>query len=166
MGPRPVDFDEEVIRQSPTFIKWMELPEGQRLRYACREFLKGHGDDEERLMRRIMIARRNNIRDHETLKTARRQSEITATITTTAAPTTVEQSSDNNTNNDSNDDNKKSSKKPKTRGRPWTSFHTELQVQEEMDAQAVEATRSYRTWAAMKDGQEFVVRGLWHVACV
>lgn len=57
MGPRPPDFDEIVIKQSPTFAKWTELKEGQRLRYACREFLKGHGDDEERLMRRIMIGK-------------------------------------------------------------------------------------------------------------
>ena len=44
---------------------------GERLRYACREFIKGQEDDEERLMRRIMIARRNNIRDHTVLKQAR-----------------------------------------------------------------------------------------------
>lgn len=55
----------------------MGLQHGERLRYACREFVKGQGDDEERLMRRIMIARRNNIRDHETLKKARKQSRST-----------------------------------------------------------------------------------------
>lgn len=71
MGPRPSDFDEDVIRQSPTFIKWEQLEMGERLRYACREFIKGQEDDEERLMRRIMIARRNNIRDHTVLKQAR-----------------------------------------------------------------------------------------------
>lgn len=68
---QPPDFDEEIIRQSPTFQKWLELQQGQKLKYACREFVRGRGDDEERLMRRIMIARRNNIRDHETLKQAR-----------------------------------------------------------------------------------------------
>jgi hypothetical protein len=74
MGPRPADFDEQLVRQSPTYLKWSALADGEKLRYACREFIKGHGDDDERLMRRIMIARRNNIRDHETLKKARRQS--------------------------------------------------------------------------------------------
>ena len=74
MGPRPADFNEEHIRHSPTFLKWASLEPGQKLKYACREFIKGRGDDEERLMRRIMIARRNNIRDHETLKKARRTS--------------------------------------------------------------------------------------------
>lgn len=73
MGPRPPDFDEELIRQSPTFVKWTQLQAGQKLRYACREFIKDHQDDEERLMRRIMIARRNNIRDHEVLKKARKE---------------------------------------------------------------------------------------------
>eukprot|EP00934_Nitzschia_sp_Nitz4_P005271 Nitzschia sp. Nitz4//scaffold130_size63480//2137//3006//NITZ4_006236-RA/size63480-processed-gene-0.85-mRNA-1//-1//CDS//3329535150//5261//frame0 len=73
MGERPADFDEALVRQSPTFLKWSQLADGQSLRYACREFIKGHADDEERLMRRIMIARRNNLRDHSTLKKARLQ---------------------------------------------------------------------------------------------
>merc|ERR1712129_110180 len=69
---RPSDFDETTIRKSPTFIKWNNLREGDTLRYACRDFTKGYGEDEERLMRRIMIRRRHNVRDHETLKEARR----------------------------------------------------------------------------------------------
>ena len=69
---QPADFDEDVIRRSPTFQRWLQLQDGEILTYACREFKKGHHDDEERLMRRIMIARRNNIRDHETLKKARK----------------------------------------------------------------------------------------------
>jgi hypothetical protein len=73
MGVRPADFDEDVIRQSPTFMKWARLELGEKLKYACREFVKGHAEDEERLMRRIMIARRNNLRDHETLKKARQR---------------------------------------------------------------------------------------------
>ena len=71
MGARPPDFDEEMIKQSPTYIKWTSLPNGTKLRYACRDFVKGNGDDEERLMRRIMIARRNNLKDHDKLKQAR-----------------------------------------------------------------------------------------------
>ncbi|GKY96309.1 hypothetical protein MPSEU_000590600 [Mayamaea pseudoterrestris] len=76
MGPRPFDFDETIVRQSPTFTRWLKLQVGETLRYACRTFCKGHGDDEERLMRRIMIARRNNIRDHELLKQARKQQKV------------------------------------------------------------------------------------------
>mmetsp|Transcript_30243 Transcript_30243/g.34317 ORF Transcript_30243/g.34317 Transcript_30243/m.34317 type:complete len:122 (-) Transcript_30243:64-429(-) len=87
MGPRPRDFDEELVRRSPTFGKWECLGAGKKLRYACREFLKGHGDDEERLMRRIMIARRNNVRDHETLKLARRfQPSSTSTPSSISSP--------------------------------------------------------------------------------
>lgn len=86
MGPRPVDFDEEIIRQSPTFIKWLSLQTGEKLRYACREFVKDYGDDEERLMRRIMIARRNNLRDHEVLKQARKQIQHVPTMATTSLP--------------------------------------------------------------------------------
>ena len=84
MGPRPRDFDEELVRRSPTFRKWEALVPGAKLRYACREFVKGHNDDEERLMRRIMIARRNNVRDHQALKWARRmQSSVMANNTQT-----------------------------------------------------------------------------------
>lgn len=99
MGPRPADFDESVVRQSPTFHKWLSLKVGERLRYACRDFIKGHGDDEERLMRRIMIARRNNLRDHDALKRARAVVVVaaaaaaaavtTSTSTTEAATTTT-----------------------------------------------------------------------------
>lgn len=71
MGKRPVDFDEEGIRKAPTFQKWLSLKDGEKLKYACRTFQKGNENDEERLMRRIMIARRNNVRDHEILKKAR-----------------------------------------------------------------------------------------------
>jgi hypothetical protein len=71
MGPRPPDFDEELVRKSPTFKKWEGLQDGQKLKYACREFEKGVIDEDERLMRRIMIARRNNIRDHKVLIKAR-----------------------------------------------------------------------------------------------
>jgi hypothetical protein len=54
MGPRPADFDEDLIRQSPTFAKWMKLATGEKLKYACREFVKGRADDDERLMRRYV----------------------------------------------------------------------------------------------------------------
>jgi hypothetical protein len=122
MGPRPADFDEFVIRQSPTFIKWEQLEIGERLRYACREFVKGQEDDEERLMRRIMIARRNNVRDHTVLKQARA---------------------------------KRNPSKKRHRITPHPL--SDEQVASEMDGPAVEATRSYRVWMELKDGEEFVV---------
>lgn len=124
MGPRASDFDEELVRQSPTFIKWEQLETGQVLRYACREFFKGlDNDDEERLMRRIMIARRNNLRDHTVLKKARAK--------------------------------RNPSKK---RNRTATTTVTDEQVASEMDSPAVEATRSYKAWMQLNDGDEFVVR--------
>lgn len=88
MGPRPPDFNEASLKQSPTYIKWSTLPDGEKLRYACREFIKGHEQDDERLLRRIMIARRNNIRDHETLKVARQRAHVTTlhTVTGTMIP--------------------------------------------------------------------------------
>jgi len=129
MGPRPPDFDEEVIRQSPTFLKWLQLEPGQKLRYACREFIRGHNEDEERLMRRVMIARRNNIRDHETLKKARGQTKGGG----------GEKDQDSNSR----------------KRRPATVFSDE-QVEKEMDVPAVLATRSYCTWQQLPDGAEFV----------
>lgn len=87
MGPRPPDFNEVSLKQSPTYIKWLTLSNGEKLRYACREFIKGHEQDDERLLRRIMIARRNNIRDHETLKVARQR--VVTTMVHTATTTTA-----------------------------------------------------------------------------
>jgi hypothetical protein len=132
MGPRPPDFDEDSIRQSPTFVKWMGLHPGQTLRYACRDFIKDYGEDEERLMRRIMIARRNNKRDHETLKRARRATQSGAATKSEA------------------------DEPPTKRRRSSQVTLTDAQAEKEMDVAAVEATRSYRAWAALQDGQEFV----------
>jgi hypothetical protein len=139
MGPRPADFNESLVRQSPTFVKWERLPVGALLRYACREFIKGRGDDEERLMRRIMIARRNNIRDHETLKEARQEEDVVGegphpdTLNVDTAARTV-----------------------KTRRPPHT--FSDAQVEKEMDVLAVVKTRSYRTWMILPEGSSFVVR--------
>ena len=90
MGPRPPDFNEASLKQSPTYIKWSLLQDGEKLRYACREFIKGHEQDDERLLRRIMIARRNNIRDHETLKVARQR--VSVDILNTATGTMIPRS--------------------------------------------------------------------------
>ena len=125
MGPRPHDFDEELIRKSPTFIKWSKLEHGQRIRYACRDFVKGQHQDEERLMRRIMIARRNNLRDHSVLKQARKIHSVLAPPEETSY------------------------------AQPMASVSDEV-VRQEMDVEAVERTRSYRSWSALADGQEFV----------
>lgn len=136
MGPRPLDFDEGIVRQSPTFIRWSQLKNGERLRYACRDFVKGNGDDEERLMRRIMIARRNNLRDHEALKRARVAS--------------LERKRDVDGNEGENE-TQSSNKKRKS-----AATVSDAQVVEEMDVAAVEATRSYRTWRSLSDGEEFI----------
>ena len=153
MGPRPPDFDEHVIRQSPTFIRWNQLETGAKLRYACREFTKGHGDDEERLMRRIMIARRNNLRDHQTLKRARLEANKDVSsqkvpkldaeaspppqdplVTEAPAPTTATTG----------------------RKRRPSAMFSDAEVAKEMDVPAVEATRSYQAWLDLPDGAEFV----------
>ena len=127
MGPRPPDFNEALVKQSPTFQKWAGLPQGAKLKYACREFTKGTGQDEERLMRRIMIARRNNLKDHATLKKAR------ATVDKVHHP-----------------------EEPCTKKRKTPSGAlSDAQVTKEMDVVAVEATRSYRKWQTLQDGEEF-----------
>jgi hypothetical protein len=181
MGPRPADFDEVIVRQSPTYQKWETLAVGSSLRYACRDFVKGHGDDEERLMRRIMIARRNNLRDHDALKRAR------AVVTTLSAPAVAAVTTDavvvaapndpgdpmdvvdqeqkdttpdvaikeeGGTNNDT--DNKEEPCQSKPKRRKVTSIVLDEQVVQEMDVAAVEATRSYKTWQALEDGKEFI----------
>jgi hypothetical protein len=160
MGPRPADFDEEVIRQSPTFLRWMQLETSQKLRYACREFVKDHGDDEERLMRRIMIARRNNIRDHETLKRARRQtktptSNSTSTGAAAAAAAAAATKAAANIASAAAAAAAAAEESNRRSRRPPSSF-SDSQVEKEMDAPAVAATRSYRSWLGLPDGAEFV----------
>jgi hypothetical protein len=139
MGPRPADFDEELIRQAPTYQKWMELKMGEKLRYACRDFIKGRGDDEERLMRRIMIARRNNLKDHEILKQARGER------TGNAEEAAVEE-----------DQPSKAKLVSKKRKAATTSSTSDDIILKEMDVAAIEATRSFRAWKALPDGSEFV----------
>jgi hypothetical protein len=126
MGPRPPDFNEDIVKQSPSFIKWQQLENGQKMKYACREFTKGQANDEERLMRRIMIARRNNIKDHETLKRAREMQ-------------------------GGQEKNNKSTKKQR-----FTAAAPDEQIVQEMDEPAVVATRSYKAWLELPDGTEFV----------
>jgi hypothetical protein len=164
MGPRPADFDEEVIRQSPTFLRWMQLETSQKLRYACREFVKEHGDDEERLMRRIMIARRNNIRDHETLKRARRQTKPTtpgngsssSTGTAEAAAAAAASKAAANIASAAAAAAAAAAEESNRRSRRPPSSFSDSQVEKEMDAPAVAATRSYRSWLGLPDGAEFV----------
>lgn len=231
MGPRPDDFDDDLVRRSPTFQRWMDLVEGGKLRYACRDFIKGHGDDEERLMRRIMIARRNNVRDHEALKRARRISTakepperrqalqqqsglgeskggLQPLKDGSATPQQPQQQPEKQQLDEGDEEYEPPSKVLKLEGdedeadmgkdgedrieavgtsedgfdikmidggdeqhphpdaatpqphqqrrrRPSTLF-SDAEVAREMDVPAVEATRSYRTWAALAEGAEFV----------
>ncbi|CAB9498858.1 expressed unknown protein [Seminavis robusta] len=144
MGPRPADFNEDLVRNSPTFHKWEKLKTGEKLRYACRDFIKGHDQDEERLMRRIMIARRNNLRDHAILKKARRkqdhdENDIVPGVENIPIVAVVVKPEE--------------TVQPRKR-RPASTF-SDSQVMKEMDVSAVEATRSYRNWMALKEGEEF-----------
>jgi len=50
---RPANFDEDKIRKLPTFQKWRKSAVGAKLKYGSGEFIKGRGNDEERLMRRL-----------------------------------------------------------------------------------------------------------------
>ncbi|KAG7368823.1 hypothetical protein IV203_031566 [Nitzschia inconspicua] len=173
MGPRPLDFDEEVIRKSPTFRKWMDIPPGGKLRYACRDFIKGHEDDEERLMRRIMIARRNNIRDHEQLKQARQivkkkqqnkkeqgETEKTNNGKAAAGYNNIQETNDNLSEGStvSLEEDSASGRLmnvPSERKRRYSTVFSDAEVAREMDVPAVEATRSYKAWAELPDGSKF-----------
>ena len=80
LRPRPPDFDEVHVQRSPTFRKWRQLSPGSTLVYACRTFTKGGVDEEERLMRRIMIAHRNNLKEHAVLKRAMREADASRAV--------------------------------------------------------------------------------------
>jgi len=151
MGRRPLDFDEDLVRKAPTFRKWLQLKDGEKLRYACRDFCKGSQDGEERLMRRIMIARRNNIKDHELLKRARKSEaekkfEINSNIFFYETTTLIQDSS--------RDKNEKTSFDA-TRIIPNKVPNDKAKlVNDDMDVKAIENTRSYKKWMQLKDGQQ------------
>lgn len=147
MGPRPPDFDEAVIMQSPTFVRWTKLEDGQKLRYACREFAKGHGDDEERLMRRIMIARRNNLRDHEILKKARKKK-----FSEMGADESGKQQAEDNGAKKQNEEEFAPTPKKRRSNQSYTM--TDDEILREMDIPSVERTRSYKSWIELEDGKE------------
>jgi hypothetical protein len=156
MGPRPADFDEQVIKQSPTLIRWNQMDNGEKLRYACREFVKGNGDDEERLMRRVMIARRNNLRDHQTLKRARVQTGGGSTGSGSEPPAKAPKVVPVVEAAPASPSPPPQAATGSSRKRRPASLFSDAQVCKEMDVQAVEATRSYRTWLELPQGGEFI----------
>mmetsp|Transcript_4485 Transcript_4485/g.5827 ORF Transcript_4485/g.5827 Transcript_4485/m.5827 type:complete len:386 (-) Transcript_4485:3308-4465(-) len=148
MGARPDDFDEKLVREAPTFKKWEQLSDGKKLRYACRDFIKGHGDDEERLMRRIMIARRNNLRDHEILKEARARVKEPEKVASSSPASSRQR----------NGVKEKATEQlnPPKRKRCLTSHcMTDEELIGEMDTPAIEATRSYKAWLTLPKDSEF-----------
>lgn len=171
MGPRPQDFDEEIVRKAPTFVKWMKLLPGEKIKYAGREFTKGFGEDEERLMRRIMIARRNNLKDHAVLKKARAMEAERVRAEAMAAKTPgmrgrkrIKSEDESEGFEDSLDlegllnmpskipTNPSGTKRRQIAGKLRT---PEEEVMTEMDISAVKATRSYQKWLALPDGETF-----------
>lgn len=175
MGPRPPDFNEQVLRQSPTFARWAKLDKGEKLRYACRDFVKGHEDDEERLLRRIMIARRNNVKGKKKTQftIAKRQGKLPEYIINAVHSTIIlfsfykdheilKRARNKVQDKPPADEIKEEVKEEEAaasttsrKRRPASSF-SDTQVAKEMDVAAVEATRSYRAWMALEDGKEFV----------
>lgn len=174
MGKRPADFDEEGIRKARTFQKWLTLKDGETLKYACRIFQKGNENDEERLMRRIMIARRNNVRDHEILKKAREvvvKEKDEYTLDTTSSPypadsvaiasiprsmaARVNRDDDDDLNGDISLSDKMMTTKPITIHKKPKKGSSSTSAEERMDEAAVKATRSYRAWLELEDGEEF-----------
>jgi len=158
MGERPPDFDESLVQKAPTFLKWLQLKDGEKLRYACRDFCKGSQDAEERLMRRIMIARRNNIKDHEQLKRARvskviKKNEINSNIEPSNETTTLT----HNKKKKASIDAARTTPNlvPKGNGIKPT-------ANDDMDIIAIENTRTYKKWMLLEDGKELRYNHVYH----
>jgi len=161
MGPRPADFNEELVRKAPTFKNWEKLAPGERMKYACREFIKGEADDEERLMRRIMIARRNNLKDHAVIKKMRAAEANSRGVDVTELKKRRKVKRDT-----SKEDQEEVVQLPplppsnpsgtKPRRVAGTIQLSDQEILHEMDVPAVEATRSYKKWQALLDGEKFV----------
>mmetsp|Transcript_10547 Transcript_10547/g.18959 ORF Transcript_10547/g.18959 Transcript_10547/m.18959 type:complete len:355 (+) Transcript_10547:155-1219(+) len=185
MGPRPEDFDECLVRKAPTYQKWARLLPGEQLSYACRQFVKGAANDEERLMRRIMIARRNNLKDHATLKEARAAEAQKRGVTPVLLGAGGKRNSSGEGKFDSrilvdvDDDANKAEESAEEEGNQLldglgecppspsnpsgtkrrriagTLQPSDEDILMEMDIPAVEATRSYRKWCALPAGATF-----------
>ncbi|KAL7493823.1 hypothetical protein ACHAWT_002646 [Skeletonema menzelii] len=161
MGPRPPDFNEELVRRAPTFKSWEKLAPGERMTYACREFIKGEGDDEERLMRRIMIARRNNLKDHAAIKKMRAAEASSRGVDVTELKKRRKVKKEM-----SKGEQEELAQLPpmppsnpsgtKPRRIAGTIQPSDQEILTEMDVPAVEATRSYKKWLALPDGEKFV----------
>mmetsp|Transcript_58781 Transcript_58781/g.70731 ORF Transcript_58781/g.70731 Transcript_58781/m.70731 type:complete len:234 (+) Transcript_58781:326-1027(+) len=150
MRERPKDFDEELVKRAPTFKKWEALKNGEKMRYFSREFIKGRENDEERIMRRIMIARRNNIRDHEMVKKARASKKQKVN----------KENSDKFLGKGSKNEIDQVSSEPlivpgSIKKRKFPCSVPTNPYTAEMDEQAVQETRSYKAWRALENGQVF-----------
>lgn len=134
------------------------------MKYACREFTKGGADDEERLMRRIMIARRNNLKDHAVIKKMRAAEADSRGIDVTELKkrklyrkqmmSMEEQEEGLGLQLPPLPPSNPSGTKP--RRIAGTIQPSDQEVLEEMDVPAVEATRSYKKWQELPDGEKFV----------
>jgi hypothetical protein len=168
MGPRPDDFNEELIRQAPAYKKWEALTPGGSMKYACRNFVKGCGDDEERLMRRIMIARRNNVKDHNVIKQMRAAEADSRGVDVEEMKKRKKTKRDNNNNNQEEEqggENQIGEKLPpippsnpsgtKPRRLVGTLLLTDQETLDEMDVPAIEATPTYKKWMSLSDGGTF-----------
>lgn len=170
MGPRPKDFNEELIRQAPAYKKWEALTPGDSMRYACRNFVKGCGDDEERLMRRIMIARRNNLKDHNVIKQMRAAEADSRGVDVEEMKKRKKTKRDNNNNNNNQEEEQEGEdqigeKLPpippsnpsgtKPRRLVGTLLPTNQEILDEMDVPAIEATPTYKKWMSLSDGDTF-----------
>ena len=102
-----------------------------------------------------MIARRNNVRDHQTLKRARRLSynnnDNYEAKKQRANASGEKRQMENLSNNNDNNPGPETSRK-----RRQPSLFSDAYVAKEMDVPAVVATRSYRAWLKLEDGEEFV----------
>lgn len=159
MGERPDDFDEELVRKAPTFKKWEKLQNGETLSYACRQFTKGGDNDEERLMRRIMIARRNNLKEHKVLKKVRALDAVAQQQHQQKEETSVNNQLDETLppplQHQQATDEKMNPSGTKRRRIAGQIQPTDEEVLQEMDVPAVEATRSYQKWYSLEDGTPF-----------
>jgi hypothetical protein len=144
MGARPLDFNEIIVKESPTYQKWLKLEDGDSLRYSSRDFIKGRDKDEERLLRRINIARRYNSLNHKRLSLARN------------AIIEVEDDYEGSKAKKKARFSSPVAKKRKAVARSTSNSMTKDEIlRQEMDVPAVKATRSYKTWLKLEDGKEF-----------
>ena len=156
MGPRHPDFDKVAILRSPSYAIWCKLKDGEKMRYAGKDYIKGlDGYEEERFMRAIDALRRYN-RDRRQRDRARFRKSVDLALTTPPPQKRQRRSCTQDAEMPQEMDDVKVPQEMDDVEIPQEMDVDTAQMPQEMDVRAVEASPSYQVWMKLQDGEELI----------